>query len=60
MWAFRATHVTRSASIDSEEISRLATTITYSDLEQTPVHLGPVVAEIMKSLLDRIAELSAA
>ena len=59
-WAFSATHVTRSASIDSEEISRLATTITYSDLEQTPVDLDRVVAEIMKSLLDRIAELAAA
>ena len=59
-WTFGATHVTRSASIDSEEISRLATTITYSDLEQTPLDLDRVVAEIMKSLLDRTAELSAA
>ena len=59
-WSLGETLVSARASIDSMEISALATTVAYSDLDSTPADIDRVVAGIMKALLDRIAELSAA
>ena len=59
-WSLGATHCARSARIDSTEIPTLAGAIAYQELGTTPVDADSVVAEIMKSLLHRIVELSTA
>ena len=59
-WTLGAARVERTASIDARPISALAAAITYRDVETTPVDVDRVVAEIVKTLLDRIAELSKA
>ena len=57
-WSLGATTVARSANVDSIEIAQLAATTAYQDLEKTGLDVDRVVAEIGRSLLDRIAELS--
>ncbi len=58
-WSLGETECARSAAIDSTEIPALAATIAYEDLTTTPVDVDRVVAEVMKALMERIAELSA-
>ena len=59
-WSLGATHCARSARIDSTEIPTLTGAIAYQELGTTPVDADRVVAEVMKSLLHRIVELSTA
>ena len=57
-WDLGATHYARNARIDSTEIPTLEGEMAYQELEATPVDADYVAAEVMKSLLDRITELS--
>ena len=59
-WSLGEAQVARSAYIDSTEISRVAKTIAYSDLDTTPSDVDSVVAGVIRALLNRISELSEA
>lgn len=59
-WTLTSTQLVRSVSIDKTAVAALAATVVYSDLGSTAVDVDSVVAGVMKALLDRIAELSAA
>ena len=57
-WTLGADRVERSASIDARPIPALVATIAYPDIDQAAVDIDHVVAEVARTLLDRIAELS--
>lgn len=59
-WSFGASSVIRRVMLDSAPITELDVTIEYPDIAATQVDADKVIAEVVKALLDRIAELSTA
>ena len=59
-WKFEKATIVRCVTVDASPISQLDATIDYMDIAVTPVDTDRVVAEVIKTLLERIAQLSRA